>query len=293
MSVEERLQKVLAAAGVASRRASEDLIRQGRVQVNGQVITEQGVKVDPENDDIRVDDVPIARVIPKRYFMLYKPVGVLSTASDELGRQTVLDLVPSSERLYPVGRLDAESEGLVLLTNDGELTNYLTHPRYGHKREYRALVWGRPTEAQLNKLRRGVILEDGPTGPALVEIVGPAGCQRDNLPLPDRDRTWLKIVIGEGRKHQVRRMCEITGHPVVRLIRVQMGPLRLGSLPEGKYRALRDDEISKLRSIVTTGKKKPIRRPGPPPQKAVVPSRQRPPTGKPSPEKKPTKRSRS
>ena len=243
-------------------------------------------------DDIRVDDVPISRVEPKRYFMLHKPVGVLSTASDDLGRKTVLDLVPSSERLYPVGRLDAESEGLVLLTNDGELTNYLTHPRYGHKREYRALVWGRPTEAQLNKLRRGVILEDGPTGPAQVEIVGAAGCQRDRLPLPDRDRTWLKIVIGEGRKHQVRRMCEITGHPVVRLIRVQMGPLRLGNLPEGKFRALRDDEISKLRSIVTTGKKKSVRRPGVP-KRSASPGRQRKPTEKPLPGKKQTKKPRS
>ena len=292
MGVEERLQKVLAAAGVASRRASEELIRQGRVQVNGQVVTEQGVKVDPQRDDIRVDDAPITRVAPKRYYMLHKPVGVLSTASDELGRQTVLDLVPSGERLYPVGRLDAESEGLVLLTNDGELTNYLTHPRYGHKREYRALVLGRPTEGQLNKLRRGVILEDGPTGPAQVEVVGPTGCRRDNLPPPDRDRTWLKIVIGEGRKHQVRRMCEITGHPVVRLIRVQIGPLQLGSLPEGKYRTLRDDEISKLRVIVSTGKRS-SRRPGATTQRAGGAGRRRPPAEKPTPGKKPANKSRS
>lgn len=251
LTTKERLQKVLASYGIASRRACEEMIRARRVQVNGRIVTEQGVKVDPGVDDIRVDDVPLPKKKPLTYILLNKPVGVFSTASDEKGRRTVVDLVPPTVRVYPVGRLDADSEGLILLTNDGELTNHLTHPRYGHKREYRVLVIGRPEEELLQKIRRGMILEEGPTGPAVAEIVGPKGCERDRLPTPERGTTWLKIVIGEGRKHQVRRMCEIIGHPVLRLIRVGMGPLRLGDLPVGQYRYLTPEEIAALRALVS------------------------------------------
>ena len=260
MATRERLQKVLASYGIASRRTCEELIRARRVQVNGQIVMEQGVKVDPAVDDIRVDDVPLPKKMPLTYVMLNKPRGVFSTASDEMGRRTVLDLVPSDVRIYPVGRLDADSEGLILLTNDGELTNHLTHPRYGHKREYRVLVIGRPDEEALKKMQRGMILEEGPTGPAIAEIVSPRGCERDNLSTPDRDTTWLKIVIGEGRKHQVRRMCEIIGHPVIRLVRVGMGPLRLRDLPVGKYRYLTPEEIAALRALLTGGGRKPAAR---------------------------------
>lgn len=256
MSPQERLQKILASAGIASRRASEEIIRQGRVEVNGRVVTELGAKADPAVDDVRVDGIPLPRPEPPVYIMLHKPLGVLSTASDERGRTTVLDLVPVAERLYPVGRLDASSEGLILLTNDGPLTEKLTHPRYGHKREYRALVYRHPTEEELRRVRRGLILEDGPTGPAVAEVIGPAGQRRERLPPPDRDHAWLKIVIREGRKRQVRRMCEVIGHPVKRLIRVGMGPLSLGGLAAGKYRLLRPEEVEKLRLSVE--KKQPV-----------------------------------
>jgi len=245
------------------------MIRARRIQVNGQIVVEQGVKVDPAVDDIRVDDMPLPKKKPLTYILLNKPVGVFSTASDEKGRRTVVDLVPPTVRVYPVGRLDADSEGLILLTNDGELTNYLTHPRYGHKREYRVLVIGRPDEEALRKMQRGMILEEGPTGPAIAEIVGPKGCERDHLPLPERGTTWLKIVIGEGRKHQVRRMCEIIGHPVVRLIRVGMGPLRLDDLPVGKYRYLASEEIAALRAIVSGDGRKSASRQSRPPRKST------------------------
>ena len=250
MSPMERLQKVLAMAGVASRRTSEDIIRQGRVQVNGRVIMEQGVKVDPAVDHVTVDGIPLPRAAPSVYILLHKPAGVLSTASDEFGRKTVLDLVPATERLYPVGRLDAESEGLILLTNDGELTARLTHPRYGHTREYRALVHGQPKEGELQKMRRGIVLDDGPSGPAEVEVLAPGHIRHEDLPLPDRDCAWLKIVIREGRKRQIRRMCEIIGHPVVRLIRIGMGPLSLGTLPAGKYRFLKPAEVKALQATL-------------------------------------------
>ena len=250
MSPTERLQKVLATAGIASRRASEDIIAEGRVQVNGKIVIEMGVQVDSTVDEIRVDGMPLPRAERHIYVLLNKPVGVLSSASDERGRTTVLDLVPTHERIYPVGRLDVESEGLILLTNDGEMTEHLTHPRYGHPREYRVLVRGAPPEGALKKLRRGIQLEDGPTGPAEIEFMPEAVLRREKLPFATEGAAWMKVVIHEGRKRQIRYMFEHIGCPVLRLIRVAIGPLELGDLPVGQYRFLNPDEIKKLRLVV-------------------------------------------
>lgn len=239
----ERLQKVLAQAGVASRRACEELIRQGRVQVNGQVVTELGTKVNPKLDEISVDGSPISGPAEKIYLILNKPPGYISTAHDPWGRPTVLDLIPHQERLYPVGRLDAESEGLLLLTNDGKLTHRLTHPRYEQEKEYLALVKGHPTDAALSQLRHGVDLEEGRTAPAKVSRVS----RKERLETPS-DTTWLRIVTHEGRKRQIRRMCAAVGHPVQRLIRVRVGPIEMGDLPVGEYRPLSAKEIRHLQS---------------------------------------------
>lgn len=233
------MQKVLAAAGYGSRRACEELIRQGRVQVNGQVVTALGTRVDPNRDEISVDGRPIAAPEEKVYLILNKPPGYVSTAHDPWGRPTVLDLVPHQGRLYPVGRLDVDSEGLLLLTNDGELTHRLTHPRYEHEKEYLVLVKGHPTDAVLSQLRQGVDLEEGRTAPAQVSRVRPG---RVGCPTPP-GTTWLRIGLHEGRKRQIRRMCAAVGHPVQRLIRVRMGPLRLGPLQPGQWRYVTQQEL--------------------------------------------------
>jgi 23S rRNA pseudouridine2605 synthase len=238
----KRLQKVLAQAGVASRRACEELIRQGRVQVNGQVVTELGTKVDPNRDEIRVDGAPISGPEERVYLILNKPPGYISTTHDPWGRPTVLDLIPHQGRLYPVGRLDAESEGLLLLTNDGRLTHRLTHPRYEHEKEYLVLVKGHPSQTVLSQLRQGVDLEEGRTAPAKVSRVS----RKEGSETPP-GTTWLRIVVHEGRKRQIRRMCAAVGHPVQRLIRVRMGPIELGNLPEGGYRPLSAKEVRRLR----------------------------------------------
>jgi len=237
----QRLQKILAAAGYGSRRACEELIRQGRVQVNGQVVTELGTRVDPNLDEISVDGAPISGPVKKVYLILNKPPGYISTVHDPWGRPTILDLIPHQGRLYPVGRLDAESEGLLLLTNDGRLTHRLTHPRYEREKEYLALLKGRPKDAVLSQLRRGVDLEEGRTAPAMVSRVS----RREGLETPP-GTTWLRIVLHEGRKRQIRRMCAAVGHPVQRLIRVRMGPIELGDLPVGGYRPLSAKEVRRL-----------------------------------------------
>jgi len=235
----ERLQKYLAHAGVASRRACEQLIVAGRVSVNGETVTALGTQVDPQRDRVEVDGRPIT--LPRRhtYLLLNKPRGVLSTARDPHGRPTVMDLIPSGTRVYPVGRLDMDSEGLLLLTDDGELAQRLTHPSYEHDREYHVWVDGRPEERSLQRLRAGIELEDGPTWPAEVTVLR-----------RERGGTWLRFVIHEGRKRQVRRMCEALGHRVRRLIRVAMGPLTLGDLAEGQHRALTRQEQRALRQAV-------------------------------------------
>jgi 23S rRNA pseudouridine2605 synthase len=225
-----RLAKFLAHSGVASRRAAETLIRDGRVSVGDRVVTDPARDVD-ETSGVVVDGEPIAPE-PLEVHVLNKPAGVVSTARDTHGRTTVTDLVRSSRRLYPVGRLDADSTGLILLTNDGELANLLMHPRHEVPRTYRLRVEGRPNDAALKQLRQGVQLEDGRTAPAKVRRTGPG---------------QLEITIREGRKRQVRRMCEAVGHPVSELERIAFGPLLLRDLPPGSHRHLTAAEIQRLR----------------------------------------------
>ena len=236
----ERLQKVLAHAGIASRRACEDLIQQGRVTVNGQLITESGVKVDPAGDVITVDGQPLPKQAEKLvYIILNKPAGVISAASNPQGRQTVVDLVDVPERVYPVGRLDRDSVGLVLLTNDGDLAQKLTHPRYRHEKEYHVLVKGRPTTATLSRWQRGEIeIEGKPCAPAVVERMKVEG-----------DNVWLKIILTEGRKRQIRETAKALGHPVLWLERVRLGPLKLGHLKPGAWRHLAPAEVQRLKQI--------------------------------------------
>jgi 23S rRNA pseudouridine2605 synthase len=226
----ERLQKILARAGFGSRRASEALIAAGRVRVNGEVAA-LGDRADPETDRIEVDGAVVGIRPGLVHYLLNKPAGVVTTASDPQDRPTVVGLVPAEPRVFPVGRLDADTEGLLLLTNDGELAHRLTHPSFGVDKEYLAGVDGRPTRGALRRLREGVELEDGPTAPAKVSLVG------DRL---------LRITIHEGRKRQVRRMCEAVGLPVRRLVRVRIGPIADRRLAPGEWRALEPDEVRAL-----------------------------------------------
>lgn len=226
----ERLQKTLARVGFGSRRTCEDLIRQGRVLVNGDEAV-LGQRVDPEHDRIVVDGVEIGVRPDAVHYLLHKPVGVVTTADDPQGRPTVLDLVPAEPRVHPVGRLDLDTEGLLLLTNDGDLTHRLTHPSYGVEKEYLAQVQGRPGRAALRALREGVDLDDGPTAPARVATLEPE---------------LLRITIHEGRNRQVRRMCEAVGHPVVRLVRTRIGPISDHRLAAGQWRHLETDEVRAL-----------------------------------------------
>ncbi|NJN98873.1 MAG: rRNA pseudouridine synthase [Anaerolineales bacterium] len=239
--VEERLQKVLAHAGVASRRASETLIEQGRVTVNGQTVTVLGFKVDPRRDVIAVDGQRLPRPSEKPvYLILNKPRDVLTSASDDRGRRTVVDLVEVEERVYPVGRLDLRSEGLVLLTNDGDLAEKITHPRSHLEKEYQVLVAGRPTTPTLFRWRRGEVeIEGRPSAPAIIERLKLEG-----------DNTWLKIILTEGRKRQIRDVAKALGHPVKRLERVRIGPIKLGHLKPGKWRHLNPVEVEQLKRSV-------------------------------------------
>ncbi|MFQ6100210.1 MAG: pseudouridine synthase [Anaerolineae bacterium] len=235
----ERLQKILARAGHGSRRACEELIRQGRVAVNGQV-AQLGQRADLDRDRITVDGEPVRTDVPRIYIALHKPRGVLSDKGEGSGRlPQARDLVPVPGHLYPVGRLDLRSEGLMLLTSDGDLTYRLTHPRFAHEKEYRVLVEGEPDEATLSKWRHGVFLDGRRTAPADVSILR-----------REKDYTWLRVVLCEGRKRQIRRVGAMLGHPVHRLIRVRIGPLRLGNLKPGQWRRLTDAEVKALRAAV-------------------------------------------
>ncbi len=234
----QRLQKVLARAGVGSRRACEELIAAGRVRVNGEVAV-LGTRVDADHDLVEVDGAAVGVREGLVHYLLNKPAGVVTTASDPQGRPTVVGLVPPEPRVFPVGRLDADTEGLLLLTNDGELTHRLTHPSFGVDKEYLAEVEGTPGRGAIRRLREGVELDDGPTQPATVSAAG-AGV--------------LRITIHEGRNRQVRRMCAAVGHPVRRLVRVRIGPITDHRLAPGAWRPLAQDEVRALeRAAVPPG----------------------------------------
>jgi 23S rRNA pseudouridine2605 synthase len=241
----ERLQKFLARAGVASRRHAEELIAAGLVTVNGQVVREQGVRVRPGRDEVRLRAKVVQHLAEAHlYLMMNKPINTMTTTDDPEGRRTVIDLLPpqwASRRVYPVGRLDWDSEGLLLLTDDGQLTLRLTHPRYAQSKEYVALVVGEPELTALRRMERGLPL-DGETRPTAPARVRPLRAEGGN--------TWLCVEIHEGRNRQVRRMFEAIGHPVLRLRRVRVGPLSLGGLEPGETRELRPDEVTALLAAV-------------------------------------------
>jgi 23S rRNA pseudouridine2605 synthase len=236
MAEPERLQKVLARAGIGSRRRCEELIEDGLVTINGRVAL-LGDRVDVEVDEVAIEGTPIGTAPGLVYYLLNKPIDVVTTASDTHGRPTVVDLVPPEPRVFPVGRLDQDTEGLLLLTNDGALTHRLTHPSFGVEKEYVAQVEGTPSRGALRALREGVELDDGLTAPAT------AALGSDGL---------LRLVIHEGRNRQVRRMCEAVGHPVVRLVRTRIGPLVDRSLAPGEWRPLTVDEVRALERAAGT-----------------------------------------
>ena len=233
----ERLQKVLAAVGFGSRRACEELIRDGRVTVGGQVAI-LGQRVDTQVAEVAVDGIPVSVRPGLVYYLLNKPPGVVTTAADPQGRPTVIDLVPHEPRVFPVGRLDADTEGLLILTNDGDLAHRLAHPSFGVEKEYLIEVESTPSPGELRRLRTGVPLEDGVTAPAKASLVPPRG---------------IRLAIHEGRTRQVRRMCAVIGHPVVRLVRIRIGPVADRSLAPGAYRALRPEEVRALEESVALG----------------------------------------
>ena len=239
----ERLQKILSAAGVASRRTAETLIAQGRVTVNGRRVTEPGTKASLEHDDIRVDDRRVKGVQRRRYILLYKPRGYITTRSDPERRPTVIDLLAKGgvrEYVYPVGRLDYDSEGLLVLTSDGELAALLTHPRHGIEREYEVRVRGVPDQHDLDRLSRGISLEGRRTAPAVVELTKVIDAESGQQSL-------LSFVIREGRNRQVRNMCDAIGHPVVRLRRKRIGPIADEQIRPGEFRDLTPREVAMLR----------------------------------------------
>lgn len=237
----ERLQKVMAAAGVASRRECEKIILAGRVQVNGAAVTELGTRVGPK-DQVTVDGKPLKRKILRKTYLLYKPRGVVTTMKDPQGRKTVADLMAGlHQRLYPVGRLDYQTEGLLLMTNDGELAQHLTHPSHHVDKTYEVEVKGRVPEEKLDVLRLGVPLEDGLTSPAVVYVK-----KWD----PERNLTRFTVTIHEGRNRQVRRMCDFIGFPVKSLKRIQVGDLTLEGMKKGEFRELTPEEIASLEAQV-------------------------------------------
>jgi 23S rRNA pseudouridine2605 synthase len=238
----ERLQKVLAHSGVASRRKAEQLILEGRVKVNGQTVTQLGTVVNPEQDQIEVNGQKV-NVQPKLYIIFYKPIGVITSVRDPQGRPVVMDYFSDiKERIYPVGRLDRETSGLLLLTNDGELAHRLMHPSYQVDKVYRATVQGIPGVLKLNRLKRGIELKDGWTAPAKVQLLSVD---------PKKQRAEIRITIHEGRKRQVRRMFKAIGHPVLSLHRERYAFLTLDGLKEGEYRRLTAQEVKRLKRLVT------------------------------------------
>ena len=236
----ERLQKVLSRAGVGSRRTIEDYITDGRILVNGE-LARQGQRIIMGTDELRVDGSPVLFESGLAYRLLNKPIGVISTVSDTHGRPTVVELVPPDPRVVPVGRLDADTEGLLLLTNDGELTHRLTHPSFGVWKTYMAQVDGLVSDADLGRLRRGIELDDGMTAPAKARLL--AATKRESA---------VELKIHEGRNRQVRRMLDRLGHPVTRLIRTAIGPIDIGTLKSGDFRDLTQGEVDRLYSVSTS-----------------------------------------
>ncbi|MEP6887613.1 MAG: pseudouridine synthase [Nitrospirales bacterium] len=237
--MEVRLQKVIAASGLASRRKAEEWIAQGRVTINGKIVRELGTRIDPERDHVKVDGRHLKAVEPYAYLLLNKPKGIVSTLNDPEGRPTIDHLLHGvTLRMFPVGRLDFDTEGLMLLTNHGELAQALLHPRYHVAKVYLAKVKGVLNDEEIDQLARGVKLEDGMTAPAIVKKVRKA-----------EENSWLEVTIYEGRKHQIKRMFEVVGHPVLKLKRIKFGPLALGDLLPGEFRYLTDREANTLRGI--------------------------------------------
>jgi 23S rRNA pseudouridine2605 synthase len=232
-----RLNKILAQAGLTSRRGADLLVLEGRVAVNGVVVREPGTLADLDVDDVQLDGRRVGAAEPREYVLLHKPAGYVTSRHDPEGRAVVTDLVPTTARLYPVGRLDVDVEGALLLTNDGALTHRLLHPRYGIPRVYEAEVKGVVSRADLGRWRDGVRLDDGPAVPLAVELLRPAA-----------QSTRLRLTFAEGRKHEVKRYCDALGHPVLRLRRVAFGPIVLGNLPVGAARPLTSGELTALRA---------------------------------------------
>ncbi len=257
--MQERLQKIISAAGVASRRAAEQLITEGRVRVNGTVVTELGTKADPSKDHIKVDGKLINPKQPLIYIMLNKPAGYVTTMSDPEGRPTVQDLLKGVKaRVYPVGRLDYNTEGLLLLTNDGEFAHLITHPRHEFPKTYLAKVKGVLEDRQINELEKGIYLDDGRTAPAKLKKKS-----------KEEANSWVEITIHEGRKRQVRRMFDRVGHSVIKLKRIKTGNLLLGDLHEGAFRYLTPSEVKALTELAVKDNKTERERPNPDDSRAV------------------------
>ncbi|MBQ4347907.1 MAG: rRNA pseudouridine synthase [Firmicutes bacterium] len=237
--MEIRLQKYLAEAGIASRRKSEELILEGRIGVNGKIINELGFKIDEKKDPVTFDGAIVNPAVNKIYIMLHKPEGYVTTMQDQFDRAAVTDLVKGlKERVFPVGRLDYDTSGLLIMTNDGDLTYRLTHPKYSVEKSYLAKLFGTPNEKCIRIFNRGIMLDGKKTRPAKLEILKTEG-----------RFSFAKITIAEGRNRQIRKMCDEIRHPVASLKRISIGKLELGDLPKGKYRILTDEEIKYLKSL--------------------------------------------
>jgi 23S rRNA pseudouridine2605 synthase len=240
----ERIQKILANAGIASRREAERMVIEGRVTVNGKVVDKLGFKADPSKDHVKVDGKRLARFEPKVALLLNKPRGYLSTVKDPKGRPTVIDLLKNVKwRVYPVGRLDFDAEGLLLLTNDGDFTYLLSHPKFSIPRTYLVKIRGVPEEERLTRLKRGVMLEDGHAKAVSVKVFR----QREK-------NSWIQVVVAEGRNHLVKRMFSAIGYPVLKLKRVGFGPIQLGDLRIGQFRYLTPEEMEGLKKLIANGK---------------------------------------
>ena len=277
--MEVRLQKLIAGTGLASRRKAEEMIAAGRVMVNGKTVTELGTKVDPACDHVKVDGKHLSAAQPFVYLMLNKPRNVVSTLDDPGGRTTVKDYLRGvSVRVFPVGRLDFDSEGLMLLTNNGDLAQAMLHPRYHVPKTYLIKVKGVLTDDEIRSLEEGVKLEDGMTGPAQVKKVRKVEAN-----------SWLEITIREGRKHQVKRMLEAVGHPVIKLLRIRMGSLSLGDLQPGEFRFLSDREANALRRLVEERVASVAESPAPKPERRTA---RREGWARPSKSKRPRRRGR-